>query len=498
MNNPRKSILFSISLVATLMIPNAAVFALPAFPGAEGQGASTVGGRGGAVYKVTNLNDSGPGSLRSAVDAVGPRIVVFDVSGYINLQSELVIHNPYITIAGQTSPGGVAVTGWTTRIYQTHDVLITHMRFRPGSHGQGVSDPESVHAVVIEGTQGESSPVNNVVFDHCSFSYGIDETVDVAYNVHNVTFSWCIAGPGLNEAGHSEGSHSAGMLFWGKYATVNQSITVHHTFFPNNHFRDPEIGSGVTADLRNNIAYNWTNALSPQFNHPETGGGAHSYINFVHNYSKPGPDSNDCGSAGSEMFFCDNADPEQKCHAQPGNAYEAIYYEGNLGCSRSSQADPEWQIISGWSPFNLLSQSWQAAEPFLASDIPVSTTAMSASYAGEVVSSSGATKPFRDTEDQALAVDFLNGTELRQPLDVVYPNDFPVFGMPAAPVDADSDGMADSWETSNGLRTDFNDAVEDVNANGYTNIEEYLHELAGYTGAADNISPNAPMNLVIR
>src|SRR3989339_1229417 len=110
---------------------------LPAFPGVQGQGATTVGGRGGRVYKVTNLNDSGPGSLRAAVTASGPRIVVFDVSGNINLASRLVITQPDLTIAGQTSPGGVCVTGWETEFQRTHDVLVTHMRFRAGSPRPG-------------------------------------------------------------------------------------------------------------------------------------------------------------------------------------------------------------------------------------------------------------------------------------------------------------------------------------------------------------------------
>ncbi|MDQ1284236.1 MAG: Pectate lyase, partial [Patescibacteria group bacterium] len=420
--------------------------ALPAFPGAEGQGASTVGGRGGTVYKVTNLNDSGPGSLRAAVEATGSRIVVFDVSGYINLQSELVVSNPYITIAGQTSPGGITLTGWQTRIYGTHDVIITHMRFRPGSHGQGAVDPDSVHAFI---TDGGNSPVYNVILDHCSFSYGIDETIDVAYDARDITFSWCIIGPGLSNAGHSEGGHSAGMVFWGKYASPNQIVTAHHSFFPNNHFRDPEIGSGVTADLRNNVAYNWGGSLSPQFNHPDdSGDGPHSFMNFAHNYSKAGPDSNPCGDYSSEMFFCDGLDPTNKCHAQAAGAYPAIYYQGNLGCARTSQADPEWKIITGWSPFDLLSTNWQKATPFPVNDIPVTTTEMSSVYAAEIVTTTGATKPVRDSIDAQLAADFSNGTELQQPLDVVYPDDFPVFENASPSADTDNDGMADNWEIS--------------------------------------------------
>jgi len=464
--------------------------ALPAFPGAEGQGASTVGGRGGTVYKVTNLNDSGPGSLRAAVLAPGRRIVVFGVSGYINLQSELVISNPYLTIAGQTSPGGIAVTGWTTRIYQTHDILITYMRFRPGSHGQGVVDPDAVHAVVLEGSEGVATPVYNVVFDHFSFSYGIDETVDVAYSVHDVTFSWIIFGPGLN-GGHSEGAHSAGLLFWGRYASPNQIVSVHHNFFPNNHFRDPEIGSGVSADIRNNVAYNWTSALSPQFNHMS--GEPHSTMNYVQNYAKPGPDSNECGTSGSEIFFCDNDDATGKCHEQPANAYPAIYYQGNLGCSRATQNDPEWKIITGWSPFSALSSAWQAAQPFAVRDIPVRTKEMSVSYANEILQTVGASKPVRDSLDAGVVTDFANGTELQQPLSVAYPGGFPTLSSPDAAGDSDNDGMSDAWEILQGLNPAENDSTQDADSDGYTNIEEYLHSVGGYLV----LGPSKPTGLRI-
>ncbi|EKD27622.1 MAG: pectate lyase [uncultured bacterium] len=458
-----------------LFFINTLASALPAFPGAEGQGASTVGGRGGTIYKVTTLADSGVGSLRAAVEASGPRIVVFAVSGYINLLSELVIRNPYITIAGQTSPGGICITGWTTRIYQTHDVIITHIRFRPGSHGQGVTLPEEVHAMVLQGTSGVANPVYNVIVDHCSLSFGIDETIDVAYNVYDATFSWCIIGPGLLW-GHSEGSHSAGLVFWGKYASPNQIVTAHHNYFPNNHFRDPEIGTGVTADLRNNVSYNFTNALSSQFNHAT--GASHSYMNFVHNYAKPGPDSN-VAPYGSEMFFADNDDPTGKCHAQDINAYPAIYYRGNIGYLRTLQTDPEWQIITGWSPFSLLSTLWQATTPFAVRDIPVTTNTMSLDYAKEILGHTGATKPVRDSYDTGLVQDFMNGTELFQPINVTYPAQYPVLSAPQALVDTDNDGMSDTWETSKFGDTTRN-GKSDFDSDGYSDVEEYLFELGGY------------------
>jgi pectate lyase len=479
-------------LALLLQLLHYPAYALPAFPGAEGMGASTVGGRGGTVIKVTNLNDSGPGSFRAAVTANGPRIVIFAVSGTINLAGDLTISNPYITIAGQTSPGGICVTGYNF-IVAASNVVITHMRFRAGSHGLGQTNADAVHSVIVMG--GNPSPdVTNVVFDHCSMSWGIDETVDVAYNSHNITFSWCIIGPGLFNAGHSEGSHSAGMVLWGKYARPNQTVSVHHCFFPDNHFRDPEIGTGVTADLRNNVAYNWRSALSPQFNHVT--GQPHSYVNFIHNYSKGGPDGLCSEGNNSEMFFCDSDDPVDKCHAVAANAYQAIFYLGNLGCARTSQSDPEWQIVTGWSPMARLTTDWQSIIPFTTTDIPVIHTNMSASYAATIVANAGATVPLRDSVDSALAADFTNGTQSARKDNVSYPADFPSLTGGPAPTDSDNDGMADAWEIAQ-FGSLNQTAAGDFNGDGYTNIEKYLNFLGGYSASPGTLPPVAPSGLTV-
>lgn len=147
---------------------------LPAFPGAEGFGAKSVGGRGGKVIKVTNLNDSGPGSFRKAVTASGKRIVVFDVSGIITLTSKLNITNPYITIAGETSPGGILVRGRPTK-FNTHDVIVRHMRWRVGPGNASGKDLDQQDAVQIWGKWGgQFNDAYNIIFDHNSFSWGVD------------------------------------------------------------------------------------------------------------------------------------------------------------------------------------------------------------------------------------------------------------------------------------------------------------------------------------
>ena len=140
--------------------------AIPAFPGAEGAGSFTLGGRGGKVFEVTNLAESGPGSLRRAIEAQGPRIVVFRISGIIMLEKLLTISNPYITIAGQTAPGdGICIRGQTTEI-NTHDVVLRHLRFRRGN----IKDRNDALG---------GYPVGNIIVDHCSASWGLDENLSL-------------------------------------------------------------------------------------------------------------------------------------------------------------------------------------------------------------------------------------------------------------------------------------------------------------------------------
>ena len=186
--------------------------ALPAFPGAEGFGANTIGGRGGVVYEVTNTNDSGVGSLRSCVEETGPRICVFKVGGLISLNSSLVIKNPYITIAGQTAPGGgitlrngVSGGEFETLSVQTHDVIIRYITSRPGPGGMN-------HAIVIA---RNGIPIYNIIIDHSSFSWATDEVLTTWYRTYDITIQWNIISEGLNCSTHPKGCHSKGLLIGG-------------------------------------------------------------------------------------------------------------------------------------------------------------------------------------------------------------------------------------------------------------------------------------------
>ncbi|MFC2123989.1 polysaccharide lyase family 1 protein [Bacteroidota bacterium] len=431
---------------------------LLAFPGAEGFGANTIGGRGGEVIKVTNLTDSGPGSFRAAVTASYPRIVVFEISGIINLESNLDIYNPYLTVAGQTSPGGILVTGYQTLV-NTHDVIIRYIRFRVGSHriADG-ADPENLDAFDIWGDYWGPNKAYNIIVDHSSFSWGVDETFTVSGGVTNTTIQWCIISEGLRYAGHPKGEHSKGLMVSGKYAGPN-TVSVHHNYIAHNTARNPLISSpdgvDMIVDLVNNVSYNWKGGLSP-----ENGGTAKT--NWIHNYSKQGASSN---SYSFELQYSNPVSP----------AIPLIYVYGNIGSTRLSQSDPQWNVGVDWHD-ELLSESYRQLSPWPTESI--TTTEISYDYALEIIENAGATKPFRDSVDIRVVNDFVNTTG--DIIDnITFPDDFPIFPDLPAQADTDSDGMPDTWETANGLNP--NDASDrngtNLSLDGYTNIEIYLNSL---------------------
>ncbi|MCF6283249.1 MAG: hypothetical protein L3J28_13790 [Candidatus Polarisedimenticolaceae bacterium] len=486
---------------------------LPAFPGAEGFGAKSIGGRGGIVIKVINLDDYGTGSFRAAVEATprhyagslreweslseyetrralgntkirhypagtwknendeqylnrldeeGHRIVVFEVSGIINLESDLNITYPYMTIAGETSPGGVLVTGRQTTI-TSHDIIMRHMRFRVGSHriADG-ADPETLDSLDIWGESWSGyDGAYNIIIDHCSTSWGVDETFTISGGVRDTTVQWSIVSEGLSHAGHPKGEHSKGLLVGGKYAGPS-TVSLHHNYIAHNTARNPLITSAhvgeviydMTVDLVNNVSYNWKGGLSPEV-------GEVAKTNFNNNYMKQGGNSN------SYSF-----------ELQHSNRFNTprplIYVYNNIGSTRLSQSDPQWNVGVDWHN-ELLNTAFQQRTPW---PVPtITTTEMSYSYALEILQDVGATKPFRDSVDERVVADFAAGTGAIID-NVSYPGDFPVFQNLAVPTDNDNDGMADDWENSLGLDNSVDDSALDHDGDGYTNIEEYLHHLA--------------------
>jgi len=228
---------------------------LPAFPGAEGFGTITQGGRGGKVLEVTNLNDSGPGSLREAVEDTGPRTVVFRVSGNIELRSTLTIINDSITIAGQTAPGdGICLKDRGCEVY-ANEVIIRFIRSRPGD---GMVDGERYASDAISGRS-----CKNIILDHCSMSWGMDET-NTFYHVENYTVQWSIISENLYDSYHPKGPHGMGWVVSGVGATA------HHNLCANNATRNPRFSptdfyddSRIITDFRNNVIYNWGSSHNP-------------------------------------------------------------------------------------------------------------------------------------------------------------------------------------------------------------------------------------------
>lgn len=447
-------------LGALLIAAPAADRQVPAFPGAEGYGAVTRGGRGGRVIAVTNLADAGPGTFRAALEAEGPRTVVFRVAGLVTLETPVKIAHPFITIAGQTAPGdGICVRGHTTEI-NTHEVIIRHLRFRRGNLR---SRDDALGGY----------PVRNIILDHCSFSWGLDENVSLyrwieelpdgkihKHPVENLTIQWCISSEALNLNNHAFGGT------WG-----GRNASFHHNLFACNTGRNPSIGYGDHVDFRNNVIFNWVHRTVD-------GGDASSWINVVANYYQPGP-----ATLGDEVHRRIARPQHLKMFSEaptPGKWFVADnLVAGHLGLSRDNWAGGvqfDAEEIREAGDLSALIARVRGGQPFPAARI----TQHSALQAYELVlAHAGATRPRRDPVDARIIdqmhtgkMHFSNGIILT-PADV---GGWPEYATAAAPADRDQDGMPDDWEKQHGFDPgDPADGVKDADGDGYTNLEEFLN-----------------------
>lgn len=280
MKNKKRKCLFLFAFSLLVFTPYIIAQNLPSFPGAEGFGAVTVGGRGGKVYHVSNLNNDGPGSFREACEASGPRTVVFDVSGIIHLTEEIRISNPYITIAGQTAPGdGIIVAGATVNMTgRVNDLLIRYMRFRRSYDKEGPF-PKPNSSAAGQCLVGMSVS-KNIMIDHVSASWGTDENMSMyrcqldggkLIPTKNITIQWCIVAEALNPAQHAFANT------WG-----GQGSNQHHNLLACNVGRNPSISFSHFMDYRNNVIFNWRDRSMD-------GAGVEAHLNVINNYYKPGP-----------------------------------------------------------------------------------------------------------------------------------------------------------------------------------------------------------------
>jgi len=404
---------------------------LPAFPGAEGFGASAQGGRGGEVLFVTNLDDSGPGSLRDAINAQGPRTIVFRTSGVIELQRGLELKEPYCTIAGQTAPGdGVCLKNFGFTI-STHDVIVRHLRFRPGDE-PGTALRENGHRFEPDAVT-VGSPSRDVILDHCSASWATDETLSVSgTSVDRVTIQWCFITESLNDGFHSKGEHGFGSLI-----RCNGHVSFHHNLFAHHQSRSPRPGTygdgSVVFDFRNNVIYD-TKGYSAE--DPVR-------MNYVGNYiRRPKQWVFKVGGIGSKIYQSDN------------------FLEG----AGKRNAD-FWQFFDNGRPHNLKQQPFAVAE--------VATESAQDAFE-RVLASGGATLPRRDKVDARIV------EQVRQGSGSVIDSQAEVGGWPdyrstEPPLDTDNDGMPDAWEEEHGLDSTNSDPNSDSDGDGYTNLEEFLN-----------------------
>ncbi len=416
-----------------------------AFPGADGWGKYTKGGRGGRVIEVTNLNDSGEGSLRAAVEAKGPRTVVFRVSGTIELEDFLTIREPYITIAGQTAPGdGICLKNFGL-IVETEEAVVRYIRCRPGDTG-GETDALWVNEA------------KQVVIDHVSASWGTDETLSVS-DSDKISVQWCMITESLNHSVHSKGTHGMGSLVRG---SRGQQVTYHSNFYSSHRNRSPMCGNytdaaedpvGFRFEFINNVVYNWG---------AKAAGKCHdvneiTYYNFINNYYLPGPESDGAlmfseGCAVNKMYAAGNAMNGEV----PKDQWSLFEYEEEM-----EDFDPD---------------AYKQEKPFAS----IMTGTLPAKEAFEKVVAGAGDSLVRDSVDLAVIQDFKNGEGRlinKTEESAGWEDGYPKLQQTDPPADQDKDGIPDEWESSHGL--DPNDGTDGAEEGpyGYTYLEIYLQSL---------------------
>jgi len=441
-----EKVLWAACAVIGLVVTGAALGAeknlLRAFPEAEGFGAFTPGGRGGEICFVTTLDDylpgkeePVPGSLRAVVNRKGPRYVLFRVSGTIELQADLWIRNPYLTLAGQTARGGGICIKDYQVVLATHDVVMRHLRFRSGDRKR----KEQMSIGIFGG--------HDSIIDHCSMSWAIDEVMTSFGTVHNLTVQWSIVAEGLSRSFHPKGEHSKGSILNG-----DGGFSIHHCVYAHNSARNPRVDT-IVLDFRNNVIYNWGYRAGYSSSEP-------CLMNYVGNYLKPGPSTRH--SAVTDLY-------------QPADAMARVYLQDNFLAGHPAETkdnrlliDPPKWVEDG----NTFRNQIVVESPFLCPSVQTDTPQVALQ---RILTDAGATLPQRDSADRRLMKEIETGTGriIDSPKDV---GGWPALEQARPPLDSDRDGMPDAWETANQFdpHSEAN-VLQDPDGDGYPNLEEFLN-----------------------
>jgi hypothetical protein len=456
---------------------------IPAFPGAEGGGAHSFGGRGGRVFVVNSLADSGPGTLRWACEQGGARIIVFNVAGIIRIKSPIIVRAPYVTIEGQSAPGdGVCVAGESFWV-NTHDVVIRYMRFRRGETNVGRRDD------ALGG-----NPVGNIIVDHTSTGWGLDENFSMYRHMFdpgdgskeeklgtaNITVQNCIYAEALDYWNHSFGSTTGG-----------ENSTLVRNLWADNTGRSPSIGWNGVYNFVNNVVFNW--------HHRSMDGGDYTTnFNIINNYFKPGPVTSKTDNVGHRILK-----PETGRSKLKERVFGRVYAAGNVMEGYPKVTADNWaggiqcDELPDAGPYK---DYMYSAKPFPMAPVKILPTQQAFDF---VIANVGATLPVRDAVDKRITEQVRTGKitykEMKTDTDFQFkvrklPKDSYKLGIITAPwqvggypdykgtpyKDSDNDGIPDAWEIAHGLNPhDASDSPKLAkNGGGYSNIEVYLNTLA--------------------
>ncbi len=455
---------------------------IPAFPGAMGGGAFSFGGRGGKVLVVTSLADDGQGTLREACETGGARIVVFNVAGIIRLKTPIFVRAPYLTIAGQTAPGdGICVAGESFEI-NTHDVVIRHMRFRRGETNVGRRED------AIGG-----NPVGNIMIDHVSASWGLDENMSMYKHMYNdstgkpaeerlptvnITIQNSIFSEALDTWNHAFGSTIGG-----------ENCTFMRNLWADNAARNPSTGAFGVFNFVNNVVFNWAHRSSD-------GGDYTAMFNFINNYYKPGPATSKDEPIGHRILK-----PESGRSRLPYKVYGRVYATGNIMEGNDRVTKDNWDggiQVEDQPDAGEYKEAMKWDKPFPMPSFPIMTAPEAFGF---VLENAGATLPKRDAVDLRVTEQVRTGV-IKYPENVNLDNvpqfkyrrlpkdsykqgiitdisqvgGYPEYKSGTPLKDTDKDGMPNEWEIKYKLNpNDQKDAVLDCNGDGYTNIEKYIN-----------------------